>query len=200
MSPAPILRSTRATVFATVCMTLATAGHAVAAHATVAPWAIGLGFAAVFVVAWVLAGVERSLATILGGLLGGQFALHSLFSSAAAMGGDGAGMGHPMHHSAMPGHGGMAMTFAHILAAVVSAWWLHRGERAVWALARRAAALAAGPLRALLALLDCADPTAVAVPLPARTTAVRMTPPRSPLRHCVIRRGPPFHPTIITCG
>jgi hypothetical protein len=48
-----------------------------------------------FGVAWALTGTERSLATILGGLLGGQFMLHSLFMSAAARpGGDGGAVMH----------------------------------------------------------------------------------------------------------
>jgi hypothetical protein len=200
MSPRPTLRLTRASVFAGVCVTLATAGHAAVSHVMVAPSAIGLGFAAVLSVAWVLTETERSLATILGGLLGGQFVFHALFTA-----------GHPglsaMHHSGPPvlmtdgmtgGHGGTSMTLAHLTAAVVSAWWLRRGERAVWRLARRVAALAGRPLWARTALLDSAP----VVP-PARAFS-RTSPPARPrsaaLRNSVVRRGPPFRPTALARG
>jgi hypothetical protein len=202
MSPKPALRSTRATVFAAVCVTLATAGHSAASHAAVVPWAVGMGFAVVLVVAWVLTGAERSLATILGGLLGGQFMLHSLFMSAAAHpggGGGGGAMMDSMHITAAgSGQGGATMTFAHVAAAVISAWWLRRGERAVWALARRAAALASWPVRALLALLDTAPlAAALGAPVSFRTCVARFRPGGRLLRHSVIRRGPPLCSTVL---
>jgi hypothetical protein len=195
MSSGPALRLTRATVFAGVCVTLATVGHAAVARATVSPWAIGLGFAAVLAVAWVLTAAERSLATILGGLLGGQFAFHALFTT-----------GHPApaaaHHAGQQtlvtgDHGSTSMTLAHVAAAVVSAWWLRRGERAVWRLARRVAAVATRPLWARPA---APEPALFAPPARAfsRTSAAR---PRSAtLRHSVVRRGPPFLPMALARG
>jgi hypothetical protein len=202
MSPEPALRSTRATVFAAVCMILATAGHAAAAHAAVAPWAIGAGFAGVLVVAWALTGAERSLATILGGLLGGQFMLHSLFMSAAGHRSVGGGaMVHDSMHvvtaSSGSGDGGAAMTFAHVAAAVVSAWWLRRGERAVWSLARRAAALAARPFRALLRLLGSTPLARVAVPVFPPCFVAYPGSGGLLLRHSVTRRGPPSCSTVL---
>jgi hypothetical protein len=196
----PALRSTRATVFAAVCVTLAAIGH-VAAHGTVSPWAMGAGFAGVLVVAWALTGAERSLATIMGGLLGGQFMLHSLFMSATPPAGGPMTMQQPMSVAgAGTGHSSMTMTFAHVVAAVVAAWWLRKGERAVWALARRAATVASRPLRVLLALLDAAPVEAPAAPVPLRTSRARLRPGRSPLRHSVIRRGPPFRSTVPAQG
>jgi hypothetical protein len=194
--PQPALRLTRASVFAAVCMTLATAGHTAVSQAAVAPWAIGVGFAAVLAVAWVLTGAERSLATILGGLLAGQFAFHALFTAAQS----GPSV---MDHSGAPvvmtsGHSSTTMTLAHVAAAVVSAWWLRRGERAVWRLARRVAALAGRPLWALLALLDSAPV------IPQARALFRTSPlarPRSAtLRHSVVRRGPPFRSTALALG
>src|SRR5256885_1047513 len=79
----PPARPARAAMFATVCMMLAIAGHVAAGRAAVAPRAIVVGCVALYLVAWVLTGTERSLATILGGLLGGQFMLHALFAAAA---------------------------------------------------------------------------------------------------------------------
>ncbi|MCW2937320.1 MAG: hypothetical protein JWN00_305 [Actinomycetia bacterium] len=57
----------RVRVFAAVCVTLATAGHGAAAHAALAPWAIGVGFAWVFIVAWALTGTDGA-PRLLGGL------------------------------------------------------------------------------------------------------------------------------------
>src|SRR5690606_39946969 len=95
-------------------------------------WSAAAGFAAVLGVTCMLAGHERSLATILGGLLGGQFALHTLFSAASEP------LHHPAAHEAVPAgsavmtpdaHGGTdgaAMTLAHTVAALVAAGWLRR--------------------------------------------------------------------------
>ncbi|WP_067491541.1 hypothetical protein [Actinomadura hibisca] len=180
MSPRPILRVSRAVVFTTVCVTLATLGHAFASGAEVPAWAVLTGFAGTLLFTLALAGHERSLPTILGGLLGGQFALHSLFADASAPVADG-------HHAvAMPAHdSGMAMTLAHIAAAALSAWWLRRGERAIWALGRR---LAARPARLLL---PAAEPPALPPRVPvAREVAVPAT--DQVLRHLVVRRGPPL--------
>jgi hypothetical protein len=194
--PHPLFRTARAVVFATVCVTLATLGHVLASGVPVPVWSAMTGFAAVLGVTMMLAGHERSLATILGGLLGGQFALHTLFAAASDP------MGHhaPETHAAMAdgaapaahGGNGLAMTLAHCVAALVAAWWLRRGERAAWGLARQVAALANRPIRLLLALLavEPAEPPARphrTAPAPAAITATGRS-----LRHQVVRRGPPL--------
>ncbi|WP_207943054.1 MFS transporter [Actinomadura sp. KC345] len=183
-------------------MTLAIAGHVLAAG-TVPAWAAVAGFCAVLGVTLMLAGHERSLATILGGLLGGQFALHTLFTAAsdpvyhqlhgAAHGG--------VHGAAVPGgadvllpvahgSGGTAMTLAHTVAALVAAWWLRRGERSTWALARRVAAAADRPVRLLIALLTV-EPAAPPRRTPVVTAAGAVMAVGRVLRHQVVRRGPP---------
>ncbi|GAA3938740.1 hypothetical protein GCM10023085_20200 [Actinomadura viridis] len=176
----PPLRLVRATVFAAVCVLLTSAGHLLASGGPVAPWTAAFGFAGVLGAALALAGHERSLATILGGLLLGQFALHSLFAA-----------GHGGHHGALPaaeddGGGSLGMTAAHLLAALASAWWLRRGERQAWRLARQAARVLALPF-----LLVTVTPGA-----PARSAAVPPCPPRvrpavAVLRHVLVLRGPP---------
>ncbi|MFC4052541.1 hypothetical protein ACFOY4_22880 [Actinomadura syzygii] len=217
MSPRPPLpgfRTARAVVFATVCVVLATSGHVLASGAPVPVWTAGAGFCAVLGVTLMLAGHERSLPTILGGLLGGQFALHTLFTAATTAGSvqraaplthDPAAYDPAMHGAAVHGasaevltpvahgSGGITMTLAHTVAALVAAWWLRRGERTAWALARRAAGAADRPIRLLLALLALAarpvggPPRAVfAVPAADAVPAVGRV-----LRHQVVRRGPP---------
>jgi hypothetical protein len=177
----PVYRAARSVVFATVCVGLAITGHVMASGAEVPPAAAGGGLALMAGAGFALTGTERSLATIFGGLLGGQFMLHALFS--AAQHGQ-----HLGHGGGMPAaEGGGAMTLAHVAAAVVSAWWLRRGERAVWSLARRVAAAVIRPVLALLSV----------PPAPASTRRVRTGPVaparRRPayLRHVVVRRGPP---------
>ncbi|MFB4305256.1 hypothetical protein [Actinomadura sp. GTD37] len=205
--PQPWFRASRAVVFATVCVALAVLGHVLAGGDTV-PWWAGLtGFGAVLGVTLMLAGHERSLATILGGLLGGQFALHTLFTQAAT----GSAAHHApathahmspamesaaMHADVMPpaaAHGagnGLVMTLAHCVAALVAAWWLRRGERAAWTAARRIAGAADRPVRLLLTLLTVETPMAPP-PVPVVSAAAAGTAVGRVLRHQVVRRGPP---------
>ncbi|WP_433228173.1 MFS transporter [Actinomadura formosensis] len=194
----PPFRTARAVVFATVCITLTVLGHVLAGGAAVPGWAAATGFGAVLGVTLLLAGHERSLATILGGLLGGQFALHTLFTHSAAQ----ATHHTPAMHAAMAhgadtvaapaAHGGdsLGMTLAHCVAALVAAWWLRRGERAAWTLARRVAAVADRPVRLLLALLaiEAANPPRPVAVVPA---ADAVPAAGRVLRHQVVRRGPP---------
>ncbi|XRQ06781.1 hypothetical protein ACN3XK_61315 [Actinomadura welshii] len=207
-APHPAFRTARAVVFATVCVTLAIIGHVLAAG-TVSTWAAAAGFCGVLGVTLMLAGHERSLATILGGLLGGQFALHTLFTAASGP------VSEPVHHPASHGAGAMAanpdvmlqvahgadgsaMTLAHTVAALVAAWWLRRGERAAWALARRVAAAADRPIRLLLALL-AVEPPAAAPRTPGVPAAAAVTAIGRVLRHQVVRRGPPPRSRALAC-
>jgi hypothetical protein len=197
-------------MFAAVCTVLAVGGHLFAGHTTAAPRAMVAGFVALYLVAWVLTGSERSLATILGGLLGGQFMLHALFAAAAPAAVPAAEIvgGHSMRSMPATGHGGgdagggLTMTIAHIIAALVAAWWLRRGERAAWTLARRTAALAAYPLRALrsvAALVDAASLDAPLTPAGPYDATPRIRSTSAMLRGPVTRRGPPFGSTAFTC-
>lgn len=181
----PVYRAARATVFATVCAALAITGHTMASHATVPPAAAGAGLAAMIVIGVVLTGTERSLATILGGLLGGQFLLHALFAAAQ----HGQQLAHGSGMAPAPSASGWTMTLAHVAAAAVAAWWLRRGERAVWGLARRVAS-AVGVVVGL-ALLPTPPATSAGPRVRVRPGATPPRPRRPFLRHVVVRRGPP---------
>ncbi|RFU43394.1 hypothetical protein DZF91_01530, partial [Actinomadura logoneensis] len=173
----PSHRLARALVFSTVCVALATLGHALAASTAVPAWAALTGFAGVLAATYALTGHERSLPTVAGGLVGGQFALHALYTSACGSCASvvrpvgGVSSMHDGHHMTVvvPAHGpGAAMTFAHLAAGLVSGWWLWRGERAAWSLARRVASFAERPVRVLLALLAvAAEAVAPPAPVPA---------------------------------
>jgi hypothetical protein len=175
----PVYRAARAVVFATVCAGLAITGHMMVSRAAVPPLAAVGGLFGLTVVGAALAGTERSLATILFGLLGGQFMLHALFT--AAQEGQHLTHGHPMP----PSSGSAAMTCVHVAAAIVSAWWLRRGERAVWDLAKRVAAVIIRRVR------PPAPPRVPAPPCPFPAAARAIEPREAFLRHVVVRRGPP---------
>jgi hypothetical protein len=186
------VRILRAAVFAAVCVTLSAAAHRVAVGATPPLWAGGCGFLAVLAVACPLSGRERSLRAIAGAMLAVQVALHFAFDAAlprsGAMGMRMQGMpGAPGGHE-MAAHGVMTHSaVAHLLAALLASWWLHRGEAAFWSLLRRARSLAPGlaawwGVRTGPGVPVSVYRVAAAGPAPVRGTE---------LRHAVSRRGPP---------
>ncbi|REE94726.1 hypothetical protein [Thermomonospora umbrina] len=204
MTVPPPHRLLRASAFTVVCVSLTLAGHVWASRAGV-PWTgVAVGGPGVLVVAWVLAGHERSGWTILGGLLGGQFGLHALFAAMQAGSSVPAGPGSQAGHAGHAGHGaavaetvsasaGPGMTLAHVAAATASAWWLWRGERLAWSLARRLAAFARA----------CVAVPAGPVPVPVRRRVVAVVraagrPRAAALRHSVGLRGPPFRSVFAT--
>jgi hypothetical protein len=159
---------------------LSAPGVLVAAAALVAP-------------AWWLTGRERGWGPLAGALLAGQLAAHVLFTVTAPAGDTGM---HPSPGHVDSGHHAAGwlpvdlMLLGHLLAAVVGAAWLRRGERRAWAAARRAAAALHQTLSVLLG-------RPVQVPagggvLCWDTREGRPTQQRVVLRHTIIRRGPPL--------
>ncbi|REK88629.1 hypothetical protein DY245_20310 [Streptomyces inhibens] len=91
-------------------------------------------------------------------------------------------------------HMGFGMLAAHVLAGLVCAWWLHRGERAVFALLAALAAATDRSLHRLLRLFVARATVPVAPPGPLRfqrpVTAGQLH--LAVVRHAVVRRGPPL--------
>ncbi|HEY3683961.1 MAG TPA: hypothetical protein VGL93_13010 [Streptosporangiaceae bacterium] len=138
------------------------------------------GVVLAFALGCLLAGRERSLPVILAAVLAAEAGLHLVFSAL--------GPAAAPQLTAMPGHPmtadhGLAMVIAHAWAGLLASWWLHRGERAAWALLRRLGAR-------LPRLLVAAGPPA----LPrVRAAVARVAPPRARLiRYCLVERGPPL--------
>lgn len=192
VSANPQFRSVRAGVFATACVGVSAGGHA-AMSSHELPWAGPLvGFALVFVCAWGAAGEERGLGAICGWMLWGQLALHVLFSYVQS--GHSGAAEHAMDGPEAAAIGaadqgtGPGMLAAHILAALVSAWWLRRGEAALFALLRLIAAF----LLPLLLVLRLSP--AHRSPRPSRRRPDSGNPRRATrnLRHIVVLRGPPL--------
>ncbi|MEX2972526.1 hypothetical protein [Streptomyces sp. C184] len=102
--------------------------------------------------------------------------------------------GHTAHAMPAMHHAGFGMLAAHLLAGLLCAWWLHRGERAVFALLAALAAVADRSLHRLLGLFVAG----VATPVPADGLRRFRRPVTSGslhlavVRHTVVRRGPPL--------
>ncbi|MBZ4017049.1 hypothetical protein, partial [Streptomyces purpurogeneiscleroticus] len=200
----PPFRAVRAALFAAVCVVLAAAGHAAMSGAAVPPGVLAAALAAVGAAAWLAAGRQRGLPAIAGGVLTVQTVLHLAFAAAqeteAAHTVHTGNTAHMTAHmggmTGVQGTGGMqdmhamtpGMTAAHLLAALLCALWLRRGEAAFFQLLWCVAALAFRALRLVVAV--CRAPAPVRK---ARTP--ERTRPRVPrwelIADAVSRRGPP---------
>jgi hypothetical protein len=187
MSASLAVRSLRAAVFAVLCVLLAAGGHVLATGQAPSRWADAAGLVAVFAVGCPLGGRERSLSGIGGAMLVAQAGLHLGFEAARprmAMNMHGAYMASSTH--ALTPHA----TAAHVAAALLTTWWLRRGEAALWSLLRRAATFVPG-LAAWWSVRT--GPASVrprgnaAGPAPTAPWTLR----QALLRHAVSRRGPP---------
>ncbi|MGW2423460.1 hypothetical protein ACWC0C_30135 [Streptomyces sp. NPDC001709] len=190
MSASPSVRALRAAVFAAVCVLLAAAGHGFAMGDMPPLWADAAGFLAVLALGWALGKRERSLPGIGAAMLLTQAGLHLGFDAAHPATGrpampDNAMAAMHAHATAHPGTTVHA-TAAHVLAALAAAWWLRRGEAALWSLLRRAATLVPG-LTAWWRDTSLPAPAGAAPRVPAAPELLRLT----LLRHAVSTRGPP---------
>ncbi|WP_194914346.1 hypothetical protein [Catenulispora rubra] len=209
----------RAVVFATVCTFLAVAAHRLMSTTGIPFAAEAFGAVAVFCFARIAAALgERGLASI-GLLVGGsQIGLHLLFQAVQDSAGHAASVAAPESMpgmSDMPGmagtvsgvaaHGSMSgmasgmtggmtsgMTIAHILAAAVTAWWLRRGEAALFAVVERARAVLGASWRLVACWLLGTRPVRSA-PRAMRAVGFDIQRPAvvRALQFTVIRRGPP---------
>ncbi|MCA2226525.1 MFS transporter [Nonomuraea aurantiaca] len=167
------MRLARAMVFAVVCAAVTAAGHAFAGGAAVAPGVMVAGGLGALGLAYVLSGRERGPEVVLGATVGTQASLHKLFELTAPS------TGHA--------HFAVGMVLVHLTIAVLTGWWLHRGESAFWLMLR----LSGRPRLTLPRPFH---------PIPAIAAAlVRPAPARAPLRTSITvqiataepRRGPP---------
>jgi hypothetical protein len=170
---------------------------------TLSGWSVGYAFAGVTAGAWWITGRERGALAVTGATVITQFLLHALFTLSQLLPGTDpaaasgmTGMATTSMHATAVAHAAHTwsprMVLAHLLAALVCALWMWRGEAAVFRLGRALTAFVAEPLR-----LACALARALAAPSshgPVRVRAVfgpvrRLR--RPALRYAVTRRGPP---------
>ena len=83
------------------------------------------------------------------------------------------------------------MLTAHLTATLITAWWLARGEAALWALVRHLAVTAARRLDTLLHSA-AGPPAAPRLPAPCPARSRFALPAQRLLRNTVTRRGPPL--------
>ncbi|MFE0605786.1 hypothetical protein ACFW2T_21510 [Streptomyces sp. NPDC058892] len=211
------LRATRAAMFAAVCVALGAVGHAHMSGTDVPPSGLLAAFAVTAGLAWLLAGRRRGPVGIAAAVLCVQGVLHLVFSgsqAAKSAAATAAMHGHPHTAAAEAGgtaaeapaladlagmagvvaHGGTGMIAAHVLAGLLCAAWLARGEAAVFRLARVLGAAALLAARPLARALDLVRARGAALPAPPVPRAPHPRPRR--LRgavhaHAVVRRGPP---------
>ncbi|MEU6712032.1 hypothetical protein ABZ897_11205 [Nonomuraea sp. NPDC046802] len=125
-SASKVLRLSRAVVFATVCCAVSAGGHVLAGGGAI-PFRVFLaGVAAALALAYLIDGRERGLAAVLAATVTTQMALHQVFERLAPGAGFDAGHAHPASR----------MVLVHLTVAALTAWWLHRGERALWLVIR----------------------------------------------------------------
>ncbi|MEV4748870.1 hypothetical protein AB0K21_21035 [Streptosporangium sp. NPDC049248] len=120
------LRVPRALVFATLCIAVTGGGHALAGGGLVPPHLALAGMAFAFALAYALNARERGLGVVLTATATSQILLHEVFSRAVPVPAASA-----EHH-----HVGLGMILAHLTVALLTGWWLHRGESALWLMIR----------------------------------------------------------------
>ncbi|MGW5877473.1 hypothetical protein ACWFMI_13115 [Nocardiopsis terrae] len=178
-------RPLRAGVFTLVCASLSAIGHTVSSGHDVPLVGLLLGTVAVLAMAWAASSRRQSPWMLTAWMLWGQFALHVTFAYTQE-----AGSGHDGHGGAVLAQEAMpawAMIVMHLVMALVSAWWLHVGENALFAFLRFMA-LSLIPLLLVVGAVPAARETA-RPRFAATDERSRSRPPY--LRHSRVLRGPP---------
>ncbi|WP_344972114.1 hypothetical protein [Salinactinospora qingdaonensis] len=202
VSAQPQFRFLRAGVFTSACVGVAMAGHAMMSARELPLLGPAVGFALVYVLAWAGADRERGLGAILCWMVWAQAALHTVFGYAqsAAFSAADPLTAHPAVRAAVPPAGAdtapatamapatdVGMFVAHLLCASIGAWWLRRGDAALFALLRLAATLLL-PVLLVVGALPSHRYRGLAPLRPRRGDGNRVV---RCLRHTVVLRGPP---------
>ncbi|MEU6781903.1 hypothetical protein ABZ912_22090 [Nonomuraea angiospora] len=114
------MRAIRAAVFAAVCVLVSAALHGLAGGDPVRAGTLFGALALTWTGAFLLAGRRRGMEVLLAACFAAQYGMHLLF------GAGGADVPPPHEHAT-----GVGMFLVHATTAVISAWWLARGESAL---------------------------------------------------------------------
>lgn len=126
-------RLLRAGAFTLVCANLSAHGHALCSGHDVPLLGLFLGVLLVLVTAWAATGQRHGLGTLTAWTAWGQLVLHVVFSWAQTLGEAHTHTADALTHTHLPAGSMLAL---HGAAALAGAWWLHRGERALFAFLR----------------------------------------------------------------
>ncbi|MFK0264951.1 hypothetical protein ACIQU1_27030 [Streptomyces angustmyceticus] len=217
-APGVQLRVVRAALFTVLCTTLSAASHVLLSHAPLPPAPVAATGAGVFAAAYALTGRTRGFGAVAALLVPLELTADTVFTAGqhtcyGPAGGPvtgplrsvgvellcgGGEFGTPLARlaahpgvplpPAVPAAAPWLLLAAHVAVGLLAAAWLHRGDAALDALLRAAAAGAFRPLR-----LAAAAAGAV-LPPRRRIRPLHPLPPSRPLPlllHCVRRRGPP---------
>lgn len=204
------LRALRAALFTALCVTLSSASHVLLSHMPLPLTTVAALSAAVFALAYALAGRERGYWRIAALLVPLELAADLVFSIGqhacyGAAGGPVAGplrldllcgggaVGTPLPESSesapAPAVTWLLLLAAHLLIGLLAAGWLRRGEAALAQLLVAVAGFAFRPLLIAVAVIGAGTATRRPAPAPVRAGHPARTDPL--LVHCVVRRGPP---------
>jgi hypothetical protein len=174
-----------------VAVGVALAGHVAGGASTPEPAALAAVALGAAFIGVALSGRQWTLGPLLSLLLGAQAVLHVMFGPGDPAAPVVGGIPHAHHHAAAAAtadHAALGMLPAHVLAVLITALLLRRGEQWCWAPARALAR----PLR--IALLAGAPPVPPRSGLPV--TGQRPSSPRSLMLAAALPdRGPPAGPT-----
>ncbi|MHC5908117.1 hypothetical protein ACVNF4_30175, partial [Streptomyces sp. S6] len=194
--PGTRLRAVRAALFTALVVTLSTASHVLLSRAPLPLNTVALVAAAVFALAYALAGRERGFARIAALLVPLELAADTVFTTGqhvcygpaggpvtgplrsvgwSVLCGDGTELGTPLtrvtHSGQVPAllaHADAATAWgllaAHVSVGLLTAFWLRRGERALFRVASATAATAFRPLLLAVAAVTFRPRTEAGVP------------------------------------
>lgn len=129
MSDQQPCRPLRAGMFTLVCASVSAHGHRSASGDDVPLGGLLLGMLIVFAIAWTLSQRRQGSVALTAWMLWGQLALHLAYAHSSSP-----GTVHTAHVAGTGAEGlanspGWTMLTAHLLAALVSGWWLNQGEK-----------------------------------------------------------------------
>ncbi|MFF5208635.1 hypothetical protein [Streptosporangium sp. NPDC000396] len=189
----PVLRLMRAAVFAVVCVMASLAMHMLAGGAPVEPGALAGAVLLTGLGAFVLARRQRGFGVLMGASFATQYGLHTWFSAGAISqpvlleSQHGGGLSVLLEHQH---RGGLSMLLVHVAMALLSAYWLERGESALATLLRLLVA-------SVLTILAWWAPVVTRVVLPAARAGGWVPSATRLLAAAVSRRGPPEPLSVI---
>ncbi|GAA0917964.1 hypothetical protein [Nonomuraea longicatena] len=178
----PVLRVIRAIAFSVVCVIVSAGAHLFAGGGAIALPALLLGLAVPFALALAVNGRERSRESLLAATMAVQLVLHQMFAQVAP----------PAATEADHCHPTAGMTLVHLMLGLLSGWWLHRGESAVWT-ALSLWAVAPPRLLLLIAWVPAEVGARLWQAVPCEGTGLWHSPVFTKVVH---RRGPP----VLACA